>query len=194
MNPKSSLTSLRKRKGLSQEALADASGVSLRAVQRLEAGETTPRPHTIKVLARALDISTEELAGSLSQPDGLESNEIQSTIRLVNFSAMMGLVVPLANIVAPLLIARRFTNVKGNPTVKKIVSFQLLWSLVTLLAVGFTPILLKLFTETVAFGKLPPPILLVYGAMLLVNVGCTFHAAYMLRSGTTIYSWIPPII
>lgn len=194
MKPESRLTLIRKSKGLSQEALAEASGLSLRAVQRLEAGETTPRPHTVKVLAQALEVSTEELANNLIQSTGHESKDNQSAIRLVNFSAMLGLVVPLANIVVPLLVARKFKSAKGNYTVKQIVSFQLLWSLATLLAVGFTPILIKLFTETVAFGKLPPPALLVYGAMLLVNAGCTIHAAYRLRTSINIYSWVPPII
>jgi uncharacterized RDD family membrane protein YckC len=76
---------------------------------------------------------------------------------------------------------------------KRLVSFQLLWSLATLLAVAFTPLLLKLFTQTVAFGKQPPPVLLVYGVMVLLNVFFTIKSAIHLRSGATIYGWVPPV-
>ena len=47
---------------MSQEALAEACGLSLRAVQRIEAGETSPRPYTMKVISEALGVSVGALA------------------------------------------------------------------------------------------------------------------------------------
>jgi transcriptional regulator with XRE-family HTH domain len=57
------LRSLRGAAGLSQEELAERAGLSAKAVSALERGErTSPRPHTVRVLARALDLSKEERA------------------------------------------------------------------------------------------------------------------------------------
>ena len=55
------ISDLRKRKGISQELLAEISGVSLRTIQRIERDVTNPRPYTSKILAKALDVEVERL-------------------------------------------------------------------------------------------------------------------------------------
>lgn len=189
------VATLRKNKGLSQEALAEACGLSLRAVQRIEAGETSPRPHTINVLAKALDVPVEALAEKFNTPstNAVLDSSILPALRVINFSTMLGLIIPFANVFVPMFLVRRNENLKKNMAYKKIISFQAIWLLVTLLAVVFTPVIIKLFTQTVAFGKLPPPILLTYGAMVLLNVFFTIRSAIQLRLGTAIYGWVPLI-
>ena len=49
------LLQLRKEKDLTQEELVDACNVSIRTIQRIEAGEVTPRTSTIKIILAALD-------------------------------------------------------------------------------------------------------------------------------------------
>jgi XRE family transcriptional regulator, regulator of sulfur utilization len=194
MKTDSHLASLRKNKGMSQEALAEACGLSLRAVQRIEAGETSPRPHTIKVLAETLGVPVSELITKLTTTSANTFDERKlAALRVVNFSAMCGIILPLGNVVVPVLLARRYGNLKEELLYKRIISFQVIWSLGALLAVLFTPLLLKLFTQTVAFGKLPPPILLTYGAMVLLNVFFTIKSAFQLHFGTAIYGWVPSI-
>lgn len=194
MKADSPLASLRKTKGLSQEALAEACGLSLRAVQRIESGEVSPRPHTVKVMAEALDIPVDALAGKLQAASATAAGQATlPALRVVNFSAMSGLIIPLANVFVPMLLARRYGNLKEEPAYKKIISFQALWSLATILVIVFTPLLLKLFTQSVAFGKAPPPVVLTYGAMVLLNVFFNIKSAFQLRSGTAIYGWVPPI-
>lgn len=194
MKTDSHLALLRKRKGLSQEALAEACGLSLRAVQRIEAGETSPRPHTIKVIAQVLDIPIGELADKLKTKPVVSADEsILPGLRIVNFSAMCGLIVPLTNVFIPILLARRYGNLSKELPYKRMISFQVIWSFVTILAVVFIPLLLKLFTQTVAFGKTPPPVFLIYGVMILLNVFFTIKSFFQLRSGTAIYSWVPLI-
>jgi transcriptional regulator with XRE-family HTH domain len=188
------LALLRKSKGMSQEALAEACGLSLRAIQRIEAGETSPRPHTVKVIAQALGVQLGELAEKLNTTSSTSAVEpTLPALRVINFSTMSGLFIPLANVFVPLLLARRYGNLKEELSYKRIISFQAIWSLATTLAVVFTPILVKLFTDTVAFGKAPPPALLTYGVMILLNTFFTIKSAFQLRSGTAIYGWIPPI-
>lgn len=52
---------LRSRKGLSQEQLAEISGLSLRTIQRIENGETEPRGETLKRLMNALEVAPDDL-------------------------------------------------------------------------------------------------------------------------------------
>lgn len=194
MKSDSQLASLRKSKGMSQEALAEACGLSLRAIQRIEAGETSPRPHTVKVIAQTLGVEVGELAGKLDTASAVSADQtILPVLRVVNFSAMSGLIVPLANVFVPIFVAARHGNLKDELAYKKIISFQVIWSLATILAVVFTPILLKLFTQTVAFGKAPSPVVLTYGSMVLINVFFTIRSAFQLRSGAAVYRWVPPI-
>ncbi|MFE7334280.1 BTAD domain-containing putative transcriptional regulator [Streptomyces griseus] len=58
---------LRRRAGLSQEAAASRAGVSTRALRDIERGRVRrPRPHTLRSLAEALELSGEELADLLT--------------------------------------------------------------------------------------------------------------------------------
>jgi len=56
---------LRLRSGLSQEKLAEVSGLSLRSIQRIENNNTIPRGDSLKRIAEALKVSIEELTGPL---------------------------------------------------------------------------------------------------------------------------------
>ena len=57
------LIRLRKREGLSQEALAEILGVSRQAVSRWENGESVPNPETLKQLSALFDTSINHLLG-----------------------------------------------------------------------------------------------------------------------------------
>lgn len=72
-----SLRELRVRRGWSQEQLAEASGVSVRTIQRLEGGRSPGRA-TALALAAALDVDAEELAGPAGEPaaDGGPAAEV----------------------------------------------------------------------------------------------------------------------
>jgi transcriptional regulator with XRE-family HTH domain len=56
------LTHLRKDAGMTQERLADRSGLSVRAISSLECGERRPRRYTLERLAQALRLSPEQRA------------------------------------------------------------------------------------------------------------------------------------
>ena len=56
----------REQKGFTQKTLAEATGLSLRTIQRLEAGNSEPKGHTLTVLAKAL--ATSEVKNCLSKP------------------------------------------------------------------------------------------------------------------------------
>lgn len=56
----SKLTRYREKLNLTQEELADKSGVSVRTIQRIEAG-SKPKGHSLNVLAQALNVSKDHL-------------------------------------------------------------------------------------------------------------------------------------
>ncbi|WP_297337096.1 helix-turn-helix domain-containing protein [Algoriphagus sp.] len=53
------ISELRKAKGLTQEELVEKCNLNVRTIQRIEAGEVTPRSYTIKALFEALDFQWE---------------------------------------------------------------------------------------------------------------------------------------
>jgi uncharacterized Tic20 family protein len=63
----------RKLKGITQETLAEETGLNVRTIQRIEAGEVDPRLYTLKSIADALEVSLEEL---LPEPTQHELNQI----------------------------------------------------------------------------------------------------------------------
>lgn len=53
------ISELRKAKGLTQEELVEKCNLNVRTIQRIEAGEVTPRSYTVKALFEALDYQWE---------------------------------------------------------------------------------------------------------------------------------------
>jgi len=60
MNNKTLISTLRKSKGWTQEFLAEESGLSVRTIQRLEAGDDASL-ETLRLVAEALSVSINEL-------------------------------------------------------------------------------------------------------------------------------------
>ncbi|MBX2945717.1 MAG: helix-turn-helix transcriptional regulator [Cyclobacteriaceae bacterium] len=68
------LTALRKELNLTQEELVEKSNVSVRTIQRIEAGEVLPRVSTVKILLNALGESPETF---LTKPTNMETKTEQ---------------------------------------------------------------------------------------------------------------------
>ena len=114
------LLGLRERINLTQEELAEKSSISVRTIQRIEAG-TIPKGHTLKALTKALSINENELLGKKSEINKLN----YSLIKVINISSLPFVIVPLANIFMPLIIM--FIKKQFNPITKQIISLQILW-------------------------------------------------------------------
>lgn len=61
MNLGNKILALRKKKGLSQEALAEKVNVTRQTISNWELGETSPNPEQLKLLSKELNISIDEL-------------------------------------------------------------------------------------------------------------------------------------
>jgi transcriptional regulator with XRE-family HTH domain len=135
----SKLKSIRELQNLTQEELSEKSGVSVRTIQRIESGKE-PKGYTLRVLAKTFGIEEKDL---LSKPfeieNKVESNENAnvsdelisadySKIKLINLSSLPFVVLPLFNILIPLLLM--FTMKVKNPITKQIISLQIMWTII----------------------------------------------------------------
>ena len=88
---------IRKRKGLTQEQLSEAAGINQRTLQRIEKNQTQPLGNTLKSICEVLEINMEDL---------LDYNMVEDNrfIALLHLSVLSFLVIPLTNIVLPLVL------------------------------------------------------------------------------------------
>ncbi len=166
---------LRKQQGLSQQKLAEATGLSIRTIQRLEAGSHVPHDFTLKVLSEALNVDIVDLNPPSNQ-DSIENIESEKQyLKLINLSALGFFVLPFGNLLFPFFLWRRkkastFIQDYG----KHIVNFQLIWSLVLYTALCITP-----FLNIYAQGPVSPILLVLFSAVTINIVAVLMNAMHI---------------
>src|SRR5690606_14498750 len=120
------ITQLRKQKALSQEQLADSAKVNVRTIQRIENNETTPRGATLKLICDALGVTPDEIIN-------FEKIEDNTFLIWLHLSVMLGYVLPLGNIILPLILWLSNKNKINhvNEQGKKILNFHIIFSVFT---------------------------------------------------------------
>jgi transcriptional regulator with XRE-family HTH domain len=131
----SRLLEYREKLNLTQKELSEKSGISIRTIQRIEAG-TEPKGHTLKTLSSCLNISEKDLL-SKDQPNEKEKKE---ALKLVNFSSLL-FFIPFANIFLPILIMR-IKKLDGQE-LKQLISIQIIWTVAAVLVIGISPFLVR---------------------------------------------------
>lgn len=126
----SKLKEIREQKNLTQEELAESSGISVRTIQRIEAG-TQPKGHTLRVLAKALETKESEFQKVEIENENLEIKEQSilidySLIKIINLSSIPCILLPPLNILLPLILM--FKLKQKNNLAKQIISIQILWT------------------------------------------------------------------
>lgn len=137
----SKLKQLREAQHLTQEELAQKARISVRTIQRIEAG-TEPKGHTLKTLAQILNVAEQELGSQpaaeqhtqvvpVTEPvvevnETVAARELQQ-LKLLNLSSILFVVVPPLNIAAPWLLA--YFLKQKNPIARQLVSVQILWTI-----------------------------------------------------------------
>ena len=132
------IQSLREKQHLTQEELAEKSGLSVRTIQRIEAGAKL-KGHTLKSIASALGLKPSELIANANQEQTLNL----PLIKLINVSSLL-FFIPLGNILAPLLIM--YLKKENNFIAKQIVSVQIMWTIVSVVLFFITPFVQKWFS------------------------------------------------
>ncbi|MEM7552371.1 MAG: helix-turn-helix domain-containing protein [Bacteroidota bacterium] len=139
----------REKLGFTQQELAEKANLSLRTIQRLEAGSSIPKGHTLKVLAEALKVDKSNFLEIEEGTDfAVEDNKEEiSTLRFLNLSVLSFIGIPYGNLIFPVLIWRRkrqseFIDEHG----RRIINIQIIWSMCMSLALISAPFIQKQFS------------------------------------------------
>ncbi len=120
------LLKYREKLNLTQEELAEKAGISARTIQRIEKG-TTPKGHTLKVLANALGVNENDLKEDLFKSETIN----YQLVKYINLSSLPFVMIPLVSIVLPLLIV--LIKKQFNHLTKQIISLQILWFILSVI-------------------------------------------------------------
>jgi len=152
----------RTRKGMSQEVLAEKSGISHRTVQRIENGESNPTGDTLQRLSAALGINPDELIDWTIKED-------RGYLVFLNLSALSFIIFPILGILVPFIMwTSQKDKIKDvNKVGGALINFQVNW----LILLVFIPVSLFLLSkiellESVSFRTL----FIIVAAMYLLNI------------------------
>jgi transcriptional regulator with XRE-family HTH domain len=80
----------RKAKGLTQEELVERCNINVRTIQRIEAGEVTPRSYTVKAILEVLEVNSDDIKTvAVEEEDQIKGTEINSWLK---FSFIAGII------------------------------------------------------------------------------------------------------
>ena len=117
-----------------QKELAEKAGLSLRTIQRIEAGNI-PKGFTLKALAESLNTIPENLIEK-------EDKNIERA-KLINSSALFGLIIPFGGIIFPLIFTYKTQDVYNKQLGRNIVALQIILSVTMSLFLIASPFLQK---------------------------------------------------
>jgi transcriptional regulator with XRE-family HTH domain len=122
------LIQIREQQHLTQEELSEKSGISVRTIQRIEAG-TKPKGYTLKTLSKVLEIKETELLNEEIKTEIAEENRAvnYSKIKLINLSSILFVVIPPLNILVPLILSYALKH--KNFLTKQIITLQIFWTI-----------------------------------------------------------------
>jgi transcriptional regulator with XRE-family HTH domain len=157
---KSIVQHLREENNLTQTRLAEKSGLSLRTIQRIDAGNI-PKGFTLIALANVFE----------TEPDRLiPSTEFikLDRVKLINFSSLFGLVIPFGGVIFPLILTYKTNDQKTKELGKSIGSVQILITVALAVSQTVSPFIQKGLSLYCPFFLFP--LLLVICLKLLVVI------------------------
>jgi len=158
----SKLLALRQKLNLTQEELFEKTGISVRTIQRIEAG-TRPKGYTLKALAKGLGISEEEL---IEKEETIDTEDIK-WLKLINLSALPFMFVPPLNIAAALLIM--YLKKQFTPVARKVVTIQIVWTLIGVVLFLIPVILNDWFAVRSKYMMLIPVVWLLVNTFIILR-------------------------
>ncbi|XMO86535.1 helix-turn-helix domain-containing protein [Algibacter sp. AS12] len=123
---------VRKKKGLSQEELAESAKVNLRTIQRIENNENEPRGKTLHLICEVLDLNTEDVLDYGMHTD-------KNYLIFFQLSVLTGVFMPLGNIIIPFILwSTKKDKVIGlNKMGINLLNFQITWTFFTFFSIIF---------------------------------------------------------
>lgn len=189
MESANSLRDWRINKALSQKELSQISGISVRTIQRLETGQSIGSPYTQRTLAGALGVELDHID---KKKTTVKDNTIDiQTLKLINLSALAMLIIPLGNLMFPLILyASRKLNTGTKYFAKKIINLQIMLTLLTL----FSTILISGALSGIFGGGGVPIFVPVYLLFLAINTFFILRLAIQLNYTHEILARVPNML
>ena len=151
---------LREERSLTQTELAEKSGLSLRTIQRIEAGNQ-PKGFTLRALAAALETIPQKLIAVKEQPN-LDS------AKWINFSSLSGLIIPFGGVLFPLILTYRTQDPKNRQLGKSMVSVQIILAVALSISQIASPFIQKAFS--LDFPLFIFPLLFIFAIKLAIVI------------------------
>lgn len=151
--PTFDLARRRLERGLTQQELAERSGLTSRTVQRIEKGEVVPYGDSIRKLAHALDLTPEELYNVQTASGTPDAGQFK-ILCYFHFLPLLGIIFPFANILAPLFLWINYRDISTSYDTHGRISlnFQLTITIVLMISiallVAYFPLGFPLFVLT----------------------------------------------
>ncbi|AVF46900.1 XRE family transcriptional regulator [Elizabethkingia anophelis] len=159
---------LREEQKLTQTELAEKSGVSLRTVQRIEAGNI-PKGFTLKALAGALEVDPEDLV--VKKDEALNVDRA----KLINLSALLGLFIPLGGIIFPLILTYKTKDTKNRELGKSIVSVQIVLAFIVSVSMIISPFIQKALSVKFPIFIIPLVTLICLKLFVVIHNGVSLN-------------------
>lgn len=86
----------RNQKGITQKELSDLCGIDIRTIQRIEAGEVAPRPSTLRLIAKTLDLDENGLMAEMAEAGESETLSALYSAATVQVYVLIGIIYMLS--------------------------------------------------------------------------------------------------
>ena len=168
---------LRKQKGFTQEELVEQCNINVRTIQRIEAGDVSPRSYTIKAILEALGFNYEEVFEEQYTPGkfdailGIDKNKIYKQLNVAMVFGIIYFIAGFFEVGAEIISFEKETTIfKITYSIIKVISF---------IALGF------FFRGFVIVGALYKNYLLQISAFLIIS----FTLFFSVLDITSLFIW-----
>jgi transcriptional regulator with XRE-family HTH domain len=168
------LKELRKRKGLSQEELAESASINLRTIQRIENNESEPRGNTLNQICKVLDVNAEEILDYGKQTDN-------SYLFFFHLSVISFLVIPLGNIILPMILwqTKKDKVIGLKEAGANLLNYQIVWTVFSSMSI-ITFAFLKILHVSSYYT-----LFYVFIGLYALNIILPVYLAYKSKKGET---------
>lgn len=186
------LPQLRDERKMSQEELSEASGISIRTIQRIEKNEVKPRPYTARKLIEALNISLDDFNAASQNNSKIHIEENTKLNRFI-ISNFLVFIFPVIFFIPVIFIWKKgkWSNT-SNLICKKILSFQAVWIIMSVFITLLAPFFINLFGVQTVVGQLLPTPILVYFALSFIDIFIVLKIAKSIKLSSSKWTSIIP--
>ncbi len=158
---------LREQKNLTQTELAEKSGLSLRTIQRIESGQNL-KGFTLKAIAQTLEIEPENLIAK-------EENIQIDRAKLINLSALAGLIIPFGGIIFPAILTYKTQDSTNRELGKSILCVQIILVFVISVLLILSPFIQHWFSIRFPLFLVPLIALIVLKLWIVIKNGISLN-------------------